>query len=68
MNDEIPSVELKPTSENTPVPGGGRWCWSDALCNWVALDAQEASASVNAPDVSAPINATTDAETLNPLE
>lgn len=25
----------KPTPENTPVPGGGSWCWSDTAPHWV---------------------------------
>lgn len=25
----------KPTPENTPIPGGGSWCWSDTAPHWV---------------------------------
>jgi hypothetical protein len=25
------------TPENTPIPGGGRWRWSDALPGWVEV-------------------------------
>ncbi|MFZ4623277.1 MAG: hypothetical protein ACOYNF_03470 [Rhodoferax sp.] len=30
------------TPENTPVPGGGRWCWSDALPGWVEVTEEPA--------------------------
>jgi hypothetical protein len=27
-----------PTPENTPVPGGGRYRWSDSAPHWVEID------------------------------
>ncbi len=27
----------QPTPENTPIPGGGRWRWSDALPGWIEV-------------------------------
>jgi hypothetical protein len=32
------SAEQNPTPENTPVPGGGRWRWSDVPPHWVEID------------------------------
>ena len=37
-NNPPPAAEQKPTAENTPVPGGGRWRWSIALPGWVEID------------------------------
>lgn len=47
-----------PTPENTPLPGGGSWCWDDTVPGWipaaehtnlpVAPDAQE-TATEQAP-------------------
>ena len=31
-------VAGKPTPENTPVPGGGRYRWSDTAPHWVEID------------------------------
>ncbi|WP_157991426.1 hypothetical protein [Caldimonas tepidiphila] len=32
----MPQTELtpKPTPENTPLPGGGSWNWSDTAPHW----------------------------------
>ena len=32
------AVEDKPTPENTPVPGGGRYRWSDTAPHWTEID------------------------------
>jgi hypothetical protein len=51
------------TSDNTPLPGGGRWMWSDAAANWVdsnspAADADIDTNTVNPEAQAEPINAT----------
>ena len=28
-------VAVVATPENTPVPGGGSWCWSDTAPHWL---------------------------------
>lgn len=33
----------RPTPENTPLPGGGRWRWDDAATAWVPADAVTAA-------------------------
>ena len=33
------AAEQKPTPENTPVPGGGRWSWDSVNTCWVDQDA-----------------------------
>lgn len=37
--DTAPEAASKPTPENTPPPGGGRWRWDIALPGWVDTDA-----------------------------
>ncbi len=32
------AAEEKPTPENTPVPGGGRYRWSDIAPHWTEID------------------------------
>lgn len=32
------AVQEARTPENTPIPGGGRWRWDEALTDWVSLD------------------------------
>lgn len=42
MASKIPpkseAAEHKPTPENTPVPGGGRYRWSDSAPHWTEID------------------------------
>jgi len=40
----------KPTPENTPLPGGGRWAWSDEAPHWWRLPEHNEAADVAAPD------------------
>lgn len=39
----------KAEPENTPIPGGGRWCWNFDLCAWVEVTEQKASAPEATP-------------------
>ena len=44
---EVPPVAdapSKPTPDNTPLPGGGRYRWDDALPGWVDQDASPGKA------------------------
>lgn len=34
---ESTTAPIVATPENTPVPGGGRWRWSDTLPGWVEV-------------------------------
>jgi hypothetical protein len=38
--DTIPAqaAQPTPTPENTPVPGGGRYRWSDTAPHWTEID------------------------------
>jgi len=41
MTDQITppeAAEPTPTPENTPVPGGGRYRWSDIAPHWTEID------------------------------
>ncbi|WP_180125671.1 hypothetical protein [Rhodoferax sp. BLA1] len=42
------TVEPKPSPENTPVPGAGRYRWSDTAPHWVEVD--EAGQPIPAAD------------------
>lgn len=30
----MPTAQSAATPANTPVPGGGSWCWSDTAPHW----------------------------------
>jgi len=36
--DTAPDVAFVATPQNTPVPGGGRYRWSDTAPHWIEID------------------------------
>lgn len=45
MTDTTPPAAPQATPENTPVPGGGSWRWSDTAPHWIANGAADTPAA-----------------------